>query len=156
MSSNVGSQTFLTDFMDQLNNSILAGADRILPDAIWILGTLATIELALAFTLNQDKDPIMLFVQKCIKFSFFYWLVSNWTTGMNLTRQTFNMFQNFGIKAALGNGANGFTDPSYIFDIGIGLIIKLLNSIMEISTATGVMGNLTLILVKFVILFIIM
>ena len=155
MSSNPGSQNFLTELMDQLNGSILAGADRILPDAIWILTTLATIELALAFMLNRDQDPIMLFVQKCIKFSFFYWLVGNWATGMNLTKQTFDMFQNFGIKAALGSGASGITDPSYIFDIGMGLVMNLLNSIMQISTASGVMGNLVIMGVKTVILFIV-
>lgn len=156
MTSNPGAENFLTVLMGQLRDSIVAGADRILPDALWILGALATIELALAFMLNHDKDPIVLLMQKCIKFSFFYWLVENWATGMNLTKQLFNMFQNFGVTAALGSGGLGESSPGAIGEVGIHLTDSLSKSIFQISTANGVMGNLGLLAVKIVILFIVM
>lgn len=62
---------------------------------IWILTALAIIELAIVFKLSQNENPILLFVRKCVKFSFFYWLVINWTSGMNLIKQTFDMIRNF-------------------------------------------------------------
>jgi type IV secretion system protein TrbL len=154
---NPGSENFLTDLMIQLHTQFAAGANNILPDALWILASLATIELSLALLANiaKGEDPIMLIVNKLFKFGFFYWLLSNWATGMNITKMFFDTFQNFGVKAALGGG-DGITGPAKIGEIGIYLVDNLIKSIFNVSTSTGVMGNLGLIILKLFIMLVIL
>lgn len=151
---NPGSETFLTDLMDLFQQRMAGGAEHILPDALWLLFTLAGIELAvvLMFNVNRQEDPIQLIVSKFIKISFYGWLVTNWVTGMNLTKAFFDSFQNIGVKAALNTTGNGYTDPSHICEIGIDLVSKLLQGIFAVSTSAGVMGNIGLILLKLVII----
>ena len=156
MNSNPASENFLTELMLFFKTSIVAGAERILPDALWLLTTLATIELALALILNRDEDPLLLITHKFAKFSFFFWLVNNWATGMNLTQKLFDMFQYFGVTAALGSGGNGVVGPAKIGEIGIHLTDSLNKSIFQISGTDAVMGNIGLILVKIAVMFVIM
>lgn len=142
----------LTQLMLLLQKSMIIGAINILPNAIWLLMALGTIDLALSLISNSaigNEDPLLIITRSFLKYSFWGWLTNNWTTNMNLTKQWFDMFQYFGIKMA-GGELNGVNDPSAIAEHGIYLSLKLLNGILSISSAAGVMGNIALILIKII------
>lgn len=153
----LGNASLMTNLMDQFRAGALAGATNILPDALALLATLSTIELALTFIFNRDQDPIMIITEKFLQIGFIAWFTANWASGQNLSKQIFDTFQMFGITAALGgDGRNGITDPSYVLEMGISKIIDILASIMSVTTAAGVMGNLALLFMKIVLMFVIL
>lgn len=154
--SSLGDAGFLTSFMDSFRDSIVAGGSRILPDALAVLGTLAVIDLAVALMLSRDSDPFVVITRRLIKYTFVAWLVNNWTSGLNLTKQWFDTFQYFGVKLALGDGGSSEVDPGAIAEKGIQLTDSLSKSILQFSTQTGVLGNVGLIIVKIIILFVVL
>ena len=63
----LGNVSLMSSMMDQFRTNILAGATHILPDALALLATLGTIDIALTFIFNRDQDPLTLLTEKFLQ-----------------------------------------------------------------------------------------
>jgi type IV secretion system protein TrbL len=149
-SMNFLSDTALTDLMDIFIAKCIAGAALITPEALKLLGLLAIIDLALILiltVLGPGEDILALLAKKIIKYGFFIWLIENWSTGMQITKQIFNFFANMGSTAAGVTVA--MNDPAYIAEKGIIMAESILSSVWPLG-----IGSIGIILIKSVMAFV--
>ncbi|WP_371381846.1 type IV secretion system protein [Sporomusa aerivorans] len=149
----ISSEDALTQLMFTFREKCLEGATNLLPEAMYVLATLATIELAWVMLMSEE-DRMMLLTKKAVKFSIWGWLVQNWVQGLNLTGMAFLTFQRFGVMAA--GSSTAFADPASIGGHGIYIVTNLMNNIFSFSGQASAMGNIGLIILKIFMLFVIL
>src|SRR5712692_4431300 len=109
----------LTKLLNAFAFVFTGGFAEIMPEALWLLRTLAALELvvvALWWALTQD-DALVAFLTKALWFGAFVYLVTTWPT---LTRTVVLSFMQTGLLAG-GGGLSmaDFTNPSTIAKYGL-------------------------------------
>lgn len=141
---NLANDNALTELMNLFIAKCLAGAEYITPEALKLLGILAVIDLAWILcmsVLGSGEDILYTIVKRGIKYGIYTWLISNWVTGLNLTKDIFLWFDAMGAKFA--NVSQGFADPAAISGKGIYLALGILKSIYALG-----IGSIGVILLK--------
>lgn len=133
----------LTDLMDLIIQKCLTGAENIAPEALMLLGVLAVIDLAWILcmsVLGSGEDIFYTIVKRGIKYGIYSWLISNWASGLKLTKDIFDFFAEMGAKAA---GVTEYiNDPSVYALKGIQIALSIFDSIY--SLGIGSMGVILL------------
>lgn len=131
----------LTTLLNAFAFVFTGGFAQIMPEALWLLRTLAAIELtivALWWALTQD-DALVAFLAKALWFGAFLYLVTAWPT---LTRAVVQSFMQTGLLAG-GGGVSvaDFTNPSTIAKYGLEVTAVIFARISSFS-GLGAIKNL--------------
>ncbi|MGE3537831.1 MAG: P-type conjugative transfer protein TrbL [Candidatus Tectimicrobiota bacterium] len=109
----------LTRLLNAFAFVFTGGFAQVMPEALWLLRTLAAIELvivALWWALSQE-DALVAFLAKALWIGAFVWLVTAWPT---LTRTVVTSFMQTGLLAGGGGlSVADFTNPSTIASYGL-------------------------------------
>jgi len=109
----------LTELLNNFLNVFSLGFGRIMPDARWLLSTLALIEIILAalWWAFKREDVVVAFLQRTLWIGFFIYLVTQWPTIVNVISDS---FATVGLRAG-GNALSltDFLDPSQIAHMGV-------------------------------------
>lgn len=143
----------LTNMQDKFLNVFTNGIGLIQNNVMWLLVTLATIDLILIFLFNlEDIDAVKTLIKKTMKYGFFIWLVTNW---QYLLGNLLAGFAWFGLKAG-GNriGVEVITDPSAIVGTGMEVAMGIFNPLTDI--ANFVFGMQHIIIIKSLVAFLIL
>src|SRR6266851_3553834 len=131
----------LTKLLNAFAFVFTGGFAQIMPEALWLLRTLAAIELvlvALWWALTQD-DALVAFLAKALWFGAFLYLVTAWPT---LTRTVVTSFVQTGLLAGGGGlSVADFTNPSTIAKYGLEVTAVIFARISSFS-GLGALKNL--------------
>ncbi len=109
----------LTELLNNFLSVFSLGFGRIMPDARWLLSTLALIEVILAalWWAFKREDAVVAFLQHTLWIGFFIYLVTQWPTIVNVISDS---FATVGLRAG-GNALSltDFLDPSQIAHLGV-------------------------------------
>lgn len=131
----------LTKLLNAFALVFTGGFAQVMPEALWLLRTLAAIELvivALWWALTQD-DALVAFLAKALWFGAFLYLVTAWPT---LTRAVVTSFMQTGLLAGGGGlTVTDFTNPSTIAGYGLQVTAVIFARISSFS-GFGAITNL--------------
>jgi type IV secretion system protein TrbL len=131
----------LTKLLNAFAFVFTGGFAQIMPEALWLLRTLAAMELvivALWWALTHD-DALVAFLAKALWFGAFLYLVTAWPT---LTRTVVTSFMQTGLLAGGGGlSVADFTNPSTIAKYGLEVTAVIFARISSFS-GLGAIKNL--------------
>jgi len=131
----------LTTLLNAFSFVFTGGFAQVMPEALWLLRTLATIELvlvALWWALTQD-EALVAFLAKALWFGAFLYLVTAWPT---LTRAVVTSFMQTGLAAGGGGlSVADFSNPSTIASYGLQVTAVIFARISSFS-GFGAIKNL--------------
>lgn len=136
MAQELSSSGVLDDVLDRFNNSAATWGAAITNAASWLFWTLVVISMVWTFGMMAlRKADIGEFFAEFVRFTiftgFFWWLLTNATTGMNIAGTMIDSLQTLGAQA--GGLSNSKLGPSSILDLGFELYNKTVQATSELG-----------------------
>lgn len=136
MAQELSSSGVLDDVLDRFNNTAATWGAVITNAASWLFWTLVVISMVWTFGMMAlRKADIGEFFAEFVRFTiftgFFWWLLTNATTGMNIAGTMVESLQTLGAQA--GGLSDSKLGPSSILDLGFELYNKTVQATSELG-----------------------